>query len=289
MASSAFSGPLPARLARLACLTFLAAALPSPVRSDDAPSGAGLAEIGASRPFVRFAAVGSVDPGAKGGKRVCDRVRSWTPEFVLSLGSGGFPGDGAEVFGFPWKEGRRDLRRGPVHVFSLNLESDRPGGESGAEWLRKGLMASTAPWKIVCLSRAPYSSYGDASEEAGRGPRWPFRQWGADAVIAGRGGHYERLEADGMTYFVNGLEGEPPRAAEARAPGSQCLFDEDEGAMLVEADAERIDFRFVTAEGMVVDAHSLRRQSLAGRTDRRDGDSDRRGGSPAAVPAALNR
>ena len=262
----------------------LAATLPAPLRATGGPSlsGSGLSEIGAPPPFVRFAAVGAVDARAEAGRRVCDRVRSWTPGFVIALGAGGFPGGSVESHGFPQREGRSEFRRGPVHVFFLADEdgAGREGGAngaSGAEWLRKALSASTAPWKVVCLPRAPYSSYPGPGAE--KPARLPFRQWGADVVIAGRDGHYERLEVDGIPYFVNGLEG---KAAPERLPGSQCVFDEDLGAMLVEADAVRMDFRFVTSEGLVVDALSLRHGGVVS-------GPARQGRGTAALPASISR
>jgi hypothetical protein len=166
-----------------------------------------------------------------------------------------------------------------VHIFFLADDdgAGREGGASGAngaEWLRKALQASAAPWKVVCLPRSPFG--GPRGPGAERPARLPFRQWGADAVIAGRDGHYERLEVDGLPYFVNGLE---EKAAPERLPGSRCVFDEDLGAMLVEADAERMDFRFVTSEGLVVDALSLRQGGVASGPGR----------GTAALPASLSR
>jgi tartrate-resistant acid phosphatase type 5 len=88
--------------------------------------------------------------------------------------------------------------------------------------------------------------------------------------MSGRDGHYERLEVDGVTYFVNGPDGSSAPLS-SQVPGSRCVFNEEQGAMLIEAAPDRIDFRFVTAEGLVVDAHTLRKQGLAGRAPREDG------------------
>lgn len=37
--------------------------------------------------------------------------------------------------------------------------------------------------------------------------RWPFKEWGATAVMSGHAHVYERLEVDNLTYFVNGIGG----------------------------------------------------------------------------------
>lgn len=243
---------------------FLLAAIALP-----AAPAAQLSEIGSRQGFVRFAAVGDADPASPAGRKVCARVRSWSPEFVIALGERGFPEDGAQVLSWARGEGRQEYVRGPVHLFSLGNEVLEPTASrdgAAAQWLRKSLAASHAPWKIVYLQEAPYSSGPDGSARA---PRWPFKEWGADAVMSGRDGHYERLEVDGMTFFVNGPGGSPEPLS-AQAPGSRCVFNEEQGAMLIEAAPERIDFRFVTAEGLVVDAHTLRKHGLAGRAPRVD-------------------
>ena len=37
--------------------------------------------------------------------------------------------------------------------------------------------------------------------------QWPFQAWGADAVLAGHVHNYERLDKNGLPYFVNGSGG----------------------------------------------------------------------------------
>src|SRR5688500_17390723 len=84
-----------------------------------------LSEVGASGPdgFVRFAAVGDADLQSSAGRKVCARVRSWSPEFVIALGERGFPEDGAQVLSWARGEGRQEYVRGPVHLFSLGGEA----------------------------------------------------------------------------------------------------------------------------------------------------------------------
>ena len=52
--------------------------------------------------------------------------------------------------------------------------------------------------------------------------QWPFAAWGADAVLSGHAHAYERIERDGIVYFVNGLGGRSPlllRSATGGQPG----------------------------------------------------------------------
>ena len=231
----------PASLRLLPVLSVLATVFPS--TSLLHAYEAGLTEIGSSGEFVRFAAVGGASGSPDGRKRVDARVRSWAPDFTVPLGDSG-------EAGYP------DLIRGPVQVFSVDAAAGMP-----SQRLRKALAASSATWKIVCIHNA-----APASDARGcnRAPRLPFREWGADAVISGQGRGYERFLADGVPFFVNGPGGKPGYPAGDPMPGSQCLFAEEDGAMLIEADGERIDFRFVTAEGLVVDSHTLRKAPVPG-------------------------
>ena len=87
--------------------------------------------------------------------------------------------------------------------------------------------------------------------------RWPFKQWGADVVLSGHDHDYERLSVDGLTYFVNGSGGRELRSITEAAPGSQVLFDDDFGAMLVSADDGGMTFQFITRDGDVIDNFSL--------------------------------
>lgn len=73
-------------------------------------------------------------------------------------------------------------------------------------WLQDALGNSTAPWKVVMLHHAPFSS----GTSHGSNPRtqWPFQTWGADVVLSGHDHLYERiLKNGGFPYFVNGLGG----------------------------------------------------------------------------------
>lgn len=203
-----------------------------------------LAEIGASNDgFVRFAAVCGAPGKPEGGNRMAARVKSWAPEFTVALGDGG-------------EAGFQEVVRGSVHLFSVDEDARAP-----SQRLRKALAASPATWKIVCFRNA---DHGSTHRDFDRALRMPYREWGADAVLSGNGRGYERILANGLPFFVNGPGREPGHPMVDPLPGSQCVFAEDEGAMLIEADGERIDFRFVTADGLVVDTHTLRKPPVPG-------------------------
>ena len=87
--------------------------------------------------------------------------------------------------------------------------------------------------------------------------RWPFADWGADAVLAGHEHVYERLMIDDIPYFVNGLGGGGRYWFDDPLPGSAVRFSDDHGAMFVTASEEKITFEFVTQAGEWVDVYTL--------------------------------
>jgi len=164
-----------------------------------------------------------------------------------------------EYFTLPGNERYYELVWGPLHLFALDSDPHEPDGidseSKQAEWLRERLAASTSPWQLVYMHHPPYSSgdHGSAKDL-----QWPFAEWGVDVVLAGHDHHYERLERDGIVYFVNGLGGNPERYDFRTAlPGSEVRFNAEHGAMLVEATLDRLELRFVTAAGREIDSRIL--------------------------------
>lgn len=160
----------------------------------------------------------------------------------------------------PGQERYYDFVWGPVHVFVVDSDYREPdGSEPGTaqwRWLRQGLTQSTAAWKLVVMHEPPYSSGWHGSTKR---LRWPFKAWGATAVLAGHDHTYERLVVDGLPYFVNGLGGASRYRFGKLLPGSQVHYNGDSGAMLIEADEHTIVFRFINRAGQVIDLYRLSR------------------------------
>lgn len=179
--------------------------------------------------------------------------------FFPSLGNHDWRTPGArpylEYFTLPGNERYYELTWGPLHLFALDSDPHEPDGitvdSTQARWLQERLAASTSPWQLVYMHHPPYSSGDHGSTEA---LRWPFAEWGVDVVLAGHDHHYERLERDGIVYVVNGLGGNPERYDLRTAlPGSEVRFNGEHGAMIVEATADQLELRFVTAGGREID------------------------------------
>ncbi len=169
--------------------------------------------------------------------------------------------DGKPYFDYFTLPGNRryyDFTWGSVHLFALNDVGSEPDGvgESSiqAMWLKDRLVASTSAWNIVYMHYPPYSSGTHGSTDWAR---WPYAEWGADAVLSGHDHTYERLEEGGLVYFVNGLGGGGIYNFENILDGSQVRFNGDYGAMRMEASATSLQFEFITQASEVVDVYTL--------------------------------
>lgn len=163
-----------------------------------------------------------------------------------------------DYFTLPGNERYYDFVWGPVHFFMLDTDDREPDGADTASiqarWLQRGLGESRAHWKLVFAHHAPYTSHTVPDIER---MRWPFKAWGADAVLSGFYHVYERLLVDGLPYFVNGAGGLWVSLFGEIDPNSLVRYREDFGAMLVDASETRVTFRFVSRRGRIIDECTL--------------------------------
>ncbi len=164
-----------------------------------------------------------------------------------------------DYFTLPGNERYYDVELGPIHLFALDSDSREPDGRSAtstqAIWLQTALTNSSAPWNLVTLHHPPYSS----SSVHGSDPtmQWPFAAWGATAVLAGHDHTYERLQQDGIPYFVNGLGGRSIYDLGNPVPGSIVRYNLDYGAMRLEANPHCLNFSFYSRGGSLIDSVTL--------------------------------
>jgi tartrate-resistant acid phosphatase type 5 len=185
--------------------------------------------------------------------------------FFPTLGNHDWHSPGAEpyldYFALAGNERYYDFVWGPVHFFALDSDSREPDGvgrsSQQAIWLQSRLSISTSPWKIVYFHHAPYSS-------GTHGPvdwmQWPFAEWGADLILSGHDHTYERILEDGITYIVNGLGGKSKYEFLGVIEGSQVRYNEDYGAMLVEADRDILYLEFINRQNEVIDSFQITKQ-----------------------------
>jgi len=162
-------------------------------------------------------------------------------------------------FDLPDNERYYDFVWGDIHFFALDSDTDEPDGVSEnsvqGQWLQNALSTSISTWNVVYFHHPPYSSSsGHGSQEY---MQWPFKEWGATAVIAGHDHTYERLIVDDLLYFVNGLGGKSKYFFSNPIPGSQVRYNSDYGAMLVEANQDSITFKFYSRANDIIDTYTL--------------------------------
>ena len=167
-----------------------------------------------------------------------------------------------DYFTLPGNERYYTFTQGPVQLFCLDSDKHEPDGytfdTAQGQWLKAGLEKSEAVWKIVYFHHAPFSSgflHGTYTNECAY-MNWPFREWGANAVLAGHDHIYERIHTNGLVYFVNGLGGDSrDQFHYPLVAGSQRQFSGDFGAMHVRATETNLVFRFITQRNAKIDEH----------------------------------
>ena len=184
--------------------------------------------------------------------------------FFPALGNHDWHVEGAQpyldYFTLPGNERYYDLIKGPVHLFILDSDKDEPDGRTAdsiqAQWLAEQMAASDAPWKLVVLHEAPYSS----GSKHGSKPQvqWEYAAMGATAVLSGHEHLYERVQRDGITYIINGLGGRM-RIYPFGAPleGSAVRYNQDYGALLVTANNDCLNFSFYNRSGTLIDSETI--------------------------------
>jgi tartrate-resistant acid phosphatase type 5 len=157
-----------------------------------------------------------------------------------------------DYFTLPGNERYYDVDVGLVHLYAVDSDPKEPDGVTATsvqgQWLKERLRASKSCYDVVFFHHAPYSSARHGSSE---NMRWPFREWGAEVVLTGHDHTYERVSVDGFPYFVSGLGG-ASRYAFPSPPLAQTQFryNDDVGAMLVNASKTDITYEFFTADGV---------------------------------------
>ena len=162
-------------------------------------------------------------------------------------------------FELPNNERYYDFVWGNVHFFAIDSDSDEPDGitenSDQGRWLKNALALSTSKWKVVYFHHSPYSSSsGNGSQEY---MRWPFKDWGATVVFSGHDHVYERLIVNNFPYFISGLGGRSRYSFDTPFPGSQVRYNDDYGAMLVEAFEDSIICKFFSRDDVLVDSYTL--------------------------------
>lgn len=169
-----------------------------------------------------------------------------------------------DYFELPGNERYYDFVQGNVHFFVLNTEPTEIDGvdknSSQANWLKSAMQFSSPQmWKVVYFHHPPYSSGPHGSSAY---MRWPFNEWGAHIVLSGHEHNYERLYADSVTYFINGLGGKSIYTFLEPIPESIVRYCDNYGAMLIESFQTELICKFIDVNGVLIDSISISNKSL---------------------------
>lgn len=180
-----------------------------------------------------------------------------------------------------------DVMVGPdMHFFMMDSDCNEPMGRAldskQGQWLKAGLAASKAVFKVVIFHHPPYTSGSHASTTI---LRWPFEEWGADVILNGHDHTYERLSnpravqgREGFPYIVNGLGGaEIYDFSSTSQPASVVRYNDGFGAQLLtsrsvppssagDAGRRELDLAFLDRKGAVVDCWRVIKAADAGLT-----------------------
>lgn len=191
-------------------------------------------------------------------------------KFYDCLGTKNYNGDlddeeiYTEYFSFPPTPGGERYYKAELHhsvtesepfidLFVINSNPEEGDGNTQTSvqgnWLRTQLAASTARWKFVMFNQAPFASKAAYSFP---GMDWPFAEWGADAVFCGGAKFYERLEKNGIPYFVVGTFADTPDTIGTPIVESR-FTDASKGFLTCEFNEYSLRFYFVRDDGNVVD------------------------------------
>lgn len=163
-----------------------------------------------------------------------------------------------DYFNLPGNERYYDFGWGPIHFFILDSDTREPDGTSSSStqglWLQNRLAVVSEPWKLVFMHHPPYSSSVHGSTPY---MQWDYQGWGASAVFAGHDHAYERIVLGGFPYFVDGLGGQSRYSFSTPVAGSEVRYNNQFGAMLVNATATQITFQFIDIDGTIFDSYEL--------------------------------
>ena len=160
-----------------------------------------------------------------------------------------------DYFTLPGNEKDYDFSWGPVHFYSINsgIDGKIDSNSPAATWLKKELAKNTSPFKFVYFHHPPYSGGHHGSS---KNMRWPFTQWGVDAVLCGHEHFYARVKDKTVAnpiYFICGNSGTNEHYATNTHPLDPNRFEyiTDNihfGSIKVTATTHKVTFEYFVVE-----------------------------------------
>ena len=155
-----------------------------------------------------------------------------------------------------------DFIKNDIHFFALDSDPREPdGNHKGSkqyQWFKEKVSASKAKFKIAYFHHAPYSSsYHSNNKDL----QWDFAQLGIDAVLAGHDHIYERIERNGILYFVNGIGGADSNyRVWFPVKGSKFIYNKKYGYMLATVTSNTLKFQLYSQDNELVDEAIIKKK-----------------------------
>ena len=155
-----------------------------------------------------------------------------------------------------------DVVVGNVHFWVLNGNVTLTGSAQQT-WLAANAPDESVAWNIAVVHQAPYGTgfYGDIAST-----QLPYQDYGIDFVISGHNHHYERLERNGVRYFIAGRAGVTEGGRTCDGTGSAATVEfcagtqnpplDNYGYMQIVATETDISLSFIDESGAVKDTFS---------------------------------
>jgi len=155
-----------------------------------------------------------------------------------------------------------DVVVGNVHFWVLNGNVTLTGSAQQT-WLAANAPDESVAWNIAVVHQAPYGTgfYGDIAST-----QLPYQDYGIDFVISGHNHHYERLERNGVRYFIAGRAGVTEGGRTCDGTGSAATVEfcagtqnpplDNYGYMQIVATGTDISLSFIDESGAVKDTFS---------------------------------
>jgi hypothetical protein len=127
-----------------------------------------------------------------------------------------------------------------------------------ALWIKAKMQKSTARYKIIVVHTPPYSS-GDKYYPGNTRLRWPYKSWGASAVLSGHEHNYQRFQVDGLDYIICGCGGRDLNKVDPalNPTGLIKYHDTSFGWLRLKADHFSLLVEFIDSSGFVHDRHTI--------------------------------
>ncbi len=164
-----------------------------------------------------------------------------------------------QYFTLPGNQRYYDFEKNGIHFFALDSDTREPSGNTKGsaqyKWLVEKLKNSKAHFKIAYFHHAPYSSSYHGSN---KNLQWDFAKLGIDVVLAGHDHIYERIERNGILYFVNGIGGADSNYKTWwKIKGSKFIYNKTYGYMLATIAANKLTFKLYSQDSELIDQASI--------------------------------